>query len=348
MSCSRQDPTIRKGALLLSALVLTPDAALEAYRAKRVADPELDLALLEKARDILDGLAFALRSGRRSDWRHVERAWETMRKIAPPDETAQPGASAAATPPTRTAEEPARPDLAPAEKPARPGGATADPPTDRPVPPAAPAPAAPARPPAAAVGARDASPWAGSPARKPARPEPPAKPAPPPVAPALAGSSDVDETAAVDLRALRLGDGMPFLPGAAQPPPPEADEPTPAPAAGDDASGDVDETAAVDLRALRLGDGMPFAPAGAEPPPTTTAGVPELTLQQYASLCAERQLASTTRRAQVERSYGLADAEAAAALDDQWERRLSRDARDQERFDALLQQFRQWLESEAD
>ena len=58
MAVSRKDPQIRKAALLLSSLVLTPDSALEAFRKRRAADPEVDLSSLERARDIVEACRY--------------------------------------------------------------------------------------------------------------------------------------------------------------------------------------------------------------------------------------------------------------------------------------------------
>ena len=82
MSHSRKDPTIRQGQQLVSSLVSTPDQELAAFRAQRAADPRLDLELVTKARDILDAVAFALRSDRPEDWRKIEQAWEAVHDIA--------------------------------------------------------------------------------------------------------------------------------------------------------------------------------------------------------------------------------------------------------------------------
>ncbi len=77
----RTDPTTRAGALLLSSLVLTPDGGLAAFRERRTAG--IDVALLEKARALLDAVAAAIRSEDREDWRRIERAWEILRHVAP-------------------------------------------------------------------------------------------------------------------------------------------------------------------------------------------------------------------------------------------------------------------------
>lgn len=77
----RNDPTTRAGALLLSSLVLTPDSGLAAFRDRRAAG--IDVALLDKARTVLDAVAAAIRSDHRDDWQRLERAWEILRHVPP-------------------------------------------------------------------------------------------------------------------------------------------------------------------------------------------------------------------------------------------------------------------------
>jgi hypothetical protein len=79
---SRQDPRIRKGALLLSALVLSPDSALERYRDQRAGDRKLDIEQLRRARDVLDAVAFAIAASEPARWTHVEQAWAALRDDA--------------------------------------------------------------------------------------------------------------------------------------------------------------------------------------------------------------------------------------------------------------------------
>jgi hypothetical protein len=103
---SRQDPRIRNGALLLSALVLSPDSALERYRDQRAGDRQLDVEQLRRARDVLDAVAFAIAGAEPARWTHVEQAWTALRgdarrlpKLPPADASAArhaPGAEAPA------------------------------------------------------------------------------------------------------------------------------------------------------------------------------------------------------------------------------------------------------------
>jgi hypothetical protein len=73
---------IREGALLLSSLVLSPDGALERYRAQRSGDPKLDLEHLRHARELLDAVAFAITAGEAGRWSRIEQAWRAAREDA--------------------------------------------------------------------------------------------------------------------------------------------------------------------------------------------------------------------------------------------------------------------------
>ena len=102
MTDDRNDPAIRKGALLLSSLVLTPREGLEAYRDRRVANKDVDLELLEKARAVLDAVGFILRSESAADWRKLERAHEALRGVKAPsdaDDAEEAAAEGSAAPP---------------------------------------------------------------------------------------------------------------------------------------------------------------------------------------------------------------------------------------------------------
>jgi len=320
MSDPRSDPIIRKGSLLLSALVLTPDSALEAFRTRRAADPELDLELLEKARAILDAVGFAVCSRERGNWQRIEQAWAILRKIAPPPEEQADASQRPGKPKEEATAVPPAPEPAPATT-------------------AAPALAAapPANPPAITkTKAATESPWAGPTSPTPPTPAVPAppqngSPPAPAVAPAQEQAGSVDETAAVDIRMLSLGDGLPFEAGSGQAPPPVGDELPPA-------TGSVDETAAITK--LELGPALPFA---GEPVPIPATGTPELTMEQYASLRAERELAEPAALAALDRRYGLTDADAARVLDEIWDQRLTANAKERQRFDDLLAHFAEWL-----
>ena len=54
MDDDRKDPLVRRGSLLLSALMLTPDKALDTYRKRRCGDATVELHDLKTARELLD------------------------------------------------------------------------------------------------------------------------------------------------------------------------------------------------------------------------------------------------------------------------------------------------------
>jgi len=74
--------------LVLSGLVLTSDDALDTFRSRRAADPELDLEHLKRARDILGVIGTAITSSSGDNWKDVERAWEIL--CGDGDESAAP------------------------------------------------------------------------------------------------------------------------------------------------------------------------------------------------------------------------------------------------------------------
>jgi hypothetical protein len=74
----RTGPEIRKASLLLSTLVLTPDSALEVFRERRVANPALELDHLRHARDILDRIHEAIAHNDREQWSRMEEAWRLL------------------------------------------------------------------------------------------------------------------------------------------------------------------------------------------------------------------------------------------------------------------------------
>jgi hypothetical protein len=194
-AAKRTTPEMRKASLLLSGLVLTPDSALDAFRKRRAADPELDDAHLRRARDLLDAIADALTSTDDEKWKRIERAWDVIQGNKPGLATPAPPASAVAGPASGSAPASApssaapatpgptatpAPDASPASVPAAPNSGPAPPP-----PVGTPLPEDQA-PPAMAAAKPSASPWA-KPAPQPAVAPPPvpaSAPARPPSAPA--------------------------------------------------------------------------------------------------------------------------------------------------------------------
>ena len=102
---SRSDPETRQASLLLSGLVLTPDSALETFRERRVADKELDVAHLKRARDLLDYVSAAINSGETERWMRIEEAWRLFQGkeaapavLGPPARVTSPWAGSAEPP----------------------------------------------------------------------------------------------------------------------------------------------------------------------------------------------------------------------------------------------------------
>jgi hypothetical protein len=86
----------------------------------------------------------------------------------------------------------------------------------------------------------------------------------------------------------------------------------------------------------------PFSPEPARPTePAATPALPELTLDQYASLCAERATFPEQEEA-IARKYGLATAQL-GELDDLWRRALQADEGKRHDFDGKVEQFSAWL-----
>src|SRR5688572_12886154 len=95
---SRSDPDTRKASLLISGLVVTPDAGLDVFRDRRAADRTLDVAHLKRARDLLDAVSQAISSSDPKNWQRIERAWEALRAEAPAAETPAAALDATAGP----------------------------------------------------------------------------------------------------------------------------------------------------------------------------------------------------------------------------------------------------------
>jgi hypothetical protein len=74
--------------------------------------------------------------------------------------------------------------------------------------------------------------------------------------------------------------------------------------------------------------------------------VPELTLEQYASMCAEIQVAPGEAAA-IHARYGAADEAAASGLRQGHESRFAADPSERARFDALVAQYVTALQSQA-
>lgn len=163
------------------------------------------------------------------------------------------------------------------------------------------------------------SPWSrGEPPPRLGPPTPPFNP-PPPAAVAPAGPAPAARPRALTATAMASEPTVLPFQGSNQPPPLAID--------GDDE--DVGGT--VVPGAMNAVGHLPFKPAAA----------PELTLEQYASLCAEREHRPEEVEA-IARVWGL-DSEEAQALDRTWQVRLQADPAAAERFQGLVASYRSWL-----
>ena len=70
---------------------------------------------------------------------------------------------------------------------------------------------------------------------------------------------------------------------------------------------------------------------------------PDLSLEQYASFSAERDL-GRTEPGELRRKYVLADEAAHRGLEEHWRRRLQADGAAGQRFEGLVASYRAWLE----
>ena len=88
---SRAAAAVRRTALLLSALVGTPDRSLDVFRTRRAGNPDVAIDDLRRARDILDvlGSAIEARAGHAA-WERVREAWRLLCAGEPENVADQP------------------------------------------------------------------------------------------------------------------------------------------------------------------------------------------------------------------------------------------------------------------
>ena len=318
--------------------MLTPDDALDSYRDRRAADPELDTESLKRAREVLDAVGFCIRGKDADNWRRLDQAWEIIQKITPPPPEEEPAPKpkpAEKAEPPKTEAKAAPEPVAPAEpKPVAPPPpvkpvATKAPPVVLPPPVSQPSPVS---------QSAGASPWAAAQATAAEAPSAPEAPTAPEVPSGY-------ETGAVDIAKVMGGAKLPFHVGPAVAPPAAASTADEAPPAAsppaDEAPPAIDpyETEAIDMTKIDL-DVMPFSQPRPDVGAATSAGAtaPELTLEQYASMCAELQ-SDPNQAGAVYARYGAADEATSHALQTSWQAKLGADANEQARFDALVAQY---------
>lgn len=290
---------------LLAVLVMTPEDELAEFKRRCLdAKSEVKPEQLGAARELLMALSDALRDGDAEDWYRIEQARDVLRRATP-----KPALSNSALP------NPALPNSA-TPNPVAPPGPQPAPPAPRASQPAAPPPAPPAAPPPS------------QPAVPPPAAPPPAMPAAPPPAP-VAMASVPDHTVGVDQLSPVAGLAIPFA-GSREAPKPAADDEPPASTGGETVT--LGETSPVAHLAV------PFDSARKK----AGAAAPELTLEQYASLCASCE-ADPEATPRIEKEYGITTRNARAALDARWGKRFHDNALERVRFDQLVAQYRDWV-----
>ncbi len=157
---------------------------------------------------------------------------------------------------------------------------------------------------------------------------PPPQVAPPPTAPSI------DETA-VAMPALNI-DPLPFSQ-------PEPDAPPPIsqlPATGELPAGGAQSGETAFMSALSdLDEPLPFGQGDSD---SDSDGLPDLSLEQYASLCVERAL-YPGNDLQVAERYKLLTAEALQKLDASWRKRFAAEGNLQARWQQAYSQYEAWL-----
>lgn len=341
MDESRSSPEVRKVVLVVSGLALTPDPALPAFRRGRGGDPELDIEHLRRARDIIDALGYAVVAADAERWDRIAEVWRRLEK----DARDVPAAAREAPLPVKPKPSWAgrkkqpkheqRPEQATVAEQSEPLREVA-PPSGR-EPPAPfgmprPLPSAPSSPPALAYGLAYGG--ASSPPAFSAAVAPAAAAPPPAVVMAPGGPSAIDATSAVSLSDLELGvRPLPFRSGGS---------PTLSPSLHDNPHDAVGQTGFM----LSPIEDAPLPFDNPRPDGGQDAALPshllELTIEQYASFCAER-AAYPEHIAAVRARYHVADEPQQIALDALWHRRFGTDAKLEPRFNQHVHQMHDWL-----
>jgi hypothetical protein len=111
----------------------------------------------------------------------------------------------------------------------------------------------------------------------------------------------------------------------------------------------VGETQEASLGAIAEASSLPFGAEGSSARPATqkppSASYPQLTLEQYASYCAE--VAHRPKdRAAIYAKYGIANPAARTALAVAWGDRFASNPADKARFEELERRYLQWLRAQ--
>lgn len=137
------------------------------------------------------------------------------------------------------------------------------------------------------------------------------------------------------------GGALPFASGASG----KAAPPAVAPKSDPEMMG---KTMGLDMMGSFAGIAVPFGGAqakGEQQASQAEVSIPQLNVEQYASLCATCEVYPGRLREAYER-YGAPTAEACAALDKAWRKRMQGDILLEGRFQKLLTEYRNWLRSQ--
>lgn len=350
-----------KGRLLAKLCASAPDD-LDAYRDKRLPpESHADAERLLVARGALLDIAEILESGTDDDWTRLRSVATALAERSAVSSEAEDSDDRGLTEGPSLATAKAQPDEPQAARPMSspppgPGAPVAAP--RSPAPPAV-APLTPSdRPPNAP------SPWAAGGSEPPGRaapaspqPDPVAPPAPvrppsvPPPGPVNAAASPTEQVSPAGAgktqdapkrtapsmsktRAIEIRADAQYLPfkGKAS-----ADPPKPVAAGLEDKPLGLGSTVVGEVMSP-LASALPFEKK------IDASGLPQLTLEQYASLCAERNAKPGELEATL-RKYGLADSKAERALDDQWKATFESQPKQRERWLQMVREYTVWLES---
>ncbi|MEZ4445446.1 MAG: hypothetical protein R3B72_40605 [Polyangiaceae bacterium] len=101
MSLDRRDPVLRRGTVLLTALMITPDDELDEFGRVRV--DGLERLALERARGILEGVLFSLLDPRPNNLARLDDAWEALKRVKAPSSVEPSSPRPAPAPPVEPA-----------------------------------------------------------------------------------------------------------------------------------------------------------------------------------------------------------------------------------------------------
>lgn len=315
-----EDPTVLSAmdaARVLAPLLVTPDDYLEQYRREVLGeDAEVPIDRLLAARELTFEVARLLKSKDPADWKRLDDGVTAVK--AADASTASEVPDTRIDPPSEISVS-AEPAPSPVAPPAPVHGKITSPPMSAPT----------------RVSAQ-ASPWAHSAtsATPPPPREPPAQPSAAPGPPSSL-SKPID-TASLGEESPLAGAELPFMTASNSAPPPVASEV-------------ADESMAGET--MGIGQMSPLAALASMASTVTSNGTPpkgsvsvDLTLEQYASLCATLEV-HPERRASTLETYGILADAAFHSLERSWASKIAGDVALEKRFNELVAHYRGWIRS---